>query len=339
MEVSKKGRRQFLKMLSVAGAGISLSGFNPLQDQGKAQVTRKAGIIGLDTSHAVAFVKALNTQNPNPDFNGYRIVAAYPKGSNDIQSSIDRIPGYTEEVKKFGVQIVNSIEELITLVDVVFLETNDGRLHLKQALPVIKAKKTLFIDKPIAASYKDTKAIFDAAAKYQTPVFSSSSLRYITGMGDVKEGKIGKVLGADTYSPASLEKTHPDLFWYGIHGVETLFAAMGTGCSIVRRVNTNDTDVVVGIWNDGRIGTFRGTRSGKGGYGGTVFGERANTTLGPFKGYDPLLLEIIKFFDTGKPPVTAAETLEIVAFMEAAEKSKQRGGSAVSISEITGKNK
>jgi hypothetical protein len=339
MEVSKKGRRQFLKMLSVAGAGISLTGFSPLADQLKAQVGRKAGIIGLDTSHAVAFVKALNAQNPNPDFKGYRVVAAYPKGSNDIKSSIDRIPGYTEEVKKFGVQIVNSIEELIRQVDVVFLETNDGRLHLQQALPVIKAKKTLFIDKPIAASFKDTKAIFDAAAKYQTPVFSSSSLRYITGMSDVKEGKIGKVTGADTFSPATLEKTHPDLFWYGIHGVETLFAAMGTGCKSVRRINTPDTDLVVGVWNDDRIGTFRGTRSGKGSYGGTVFGERSNITLGAFKGYDPLLLEIIKFFETGIPPVAAEETLEIVAFMEAAEKSKQRGGNAVSTSEITGKNK
>ena len=42
-------------------------------------------------------------------------------------------------------------------------------------------------------------------------------------------------------------------------------------------------------------------------------------------GYEPLLVEICKFFRTGKPPVTAEETLEIFAFMEAADESKRQG--------------
>jgi hypothetical protein len=151
---------------------------------------------------------------------------------------------------------------------------------------------------------------------------------------DVVKGKVGAVLGADTFSPATLEKTHPDLFWYGIHGVEILFTVMGTGCKNVVRINANDTDIVVGTWKDGRVGTFRGTRTGTHDYGGTVYGEKGNLPLGPFKGYDNLLVQIIDFFKTGKVPVTPEETLEIYAFMEAADESKRNGGKAVSLDAV-----
>ncbi len=210
------------------------------------------------------------------------MVAAFPKGSLDIQSSVDRIEGYTNDIRKLGVEIVDSIETLLTRVDVVMLETNDGRRHLEQALPVLKAGKRLFIDKPMAASLSDAMAIFDAADTYGVPVFSASSLRYIKGMKEVKEGSAGKILGAETFSPATLEKTHPDFFWYGIHGVETLFTAMGPGCKRVVRISTPDTDVAVGTWSDGRIGSFRGLRAGKRDYGGTIYrgeGQRGTGCL------------------------------------------------------------
>lgn len=323
--MKRTGRREFLLTTALSGIALSLSGMGikPIAFAGD-EPGKRLGIIGLDTSHSTAFTKALNTSKDN-EFDGFRVVAAYPKGSNDIASSTERIPGYTAEVQKFGVEIVSSIDELLPKVDFVLLETNDGRLHLEQALPVLKAGKRLFIDKPMAASLADAMAIFSASKKYNVPVFSSSSLRYITGMNEVLSGKIGKVTGAEAYSPAKLEKTHPDLFWYGIHGVETLFTAMGTGCESVFRISNADADVVVGTWNDGRIGTFRGIRKGKADYGGTVYGEEGIKTLGPYAGYNPLLNQIINFFKTGIPPVKEEETLEILAFMEAADLSKKKG--------------
>ncbi|MEJ7676892.1 MAG: hypothetical protein WKG06_03250 [Segetibacter sp.] len=221
----------------------------------------------------------------------------------------------------------------------VLLETNDGRLHLEQALLVIKAGKPMFIDKPVAASLSDAIAIYAVAKQYNVPVFSSSSLRYMASVQDVVKGKVGTVLGADTYSPATLEKTHPDLFWYGIHGVEILFSVMGIGCKDVTRIHTNDTDIVVGTWKDGRVGTFRGTRTGTHDYGGTVYGEKGNMSLGPFKDYDALLVQIIEFFKTGKAPVAPEETLEICAFMEAADESKRKGGVPVNIESVIQKAK
>ncbi len=327
-------------MLCLASVEVFMENINSLYGKSALLSGKRVGIIGLDTSHSVAFTKTLNATNAAVVYGGYKIVAAYPKGSNDIITSVERIPGYIEEVKKLGVEIVESISDLLDKVDVVLLETNDGRLHLDQALQVLKARKPVFIDKPIAASLMDAKAIFAAAKQYKTPVFSSSSLRFITGISDIKSGTIGKVLGAETFSPAIIEKTHPDLFWYGIHGVELLFALMGTGCIKVTRIHSKDTDVVVGVWDDGRLGSFRGTRNGNYNYGGkvaasdfggTVYGEMANLTLGEFKGYDPLLEQIILFFENGTAPVSPEETLEIIAFMEAADESRDRGGTPVGI--------
>ncbi len=333
--MSQIKRRDFIKTASAGVVGIGLAGkASGSVYQKREQPGKRVGIIGLDTSHATAFAKALNDPSAGPEFAGYRVTAAYPKGSNDIKSSVDRIPGYIEEVKKSGVEIVSSIDELLKRTDFILLETNDGRLHLDQAVQVMKAGKTMFIDKPVAASLADAIAIYKLSAKFNVAVFSASSLRYIPGADEVALGSIGQVLGADTYSPATLEKTHPDLFWYGIHGVETLFTVMGTGCLSVSGTFTDDWDQVTGLWTGNRIGTFRGIRKGKSDYGGIVFGEKGIITLGKYSGYNALLAEIIKFFQSGTPPVSAEETTEIFAFMQAASESKKLEGAPVLVKSV-----
>lgn len=336
-------RRKFIRTAAITGVGAGLLGsLRPLYGMANQRPTDtiRIGIIGLDTTHAIAFTKAFNSRDPIAGLEGMKVVAAFPQTSPDIAMNQKRLPGFTEEVKKMGVEIVDSIDMLLTKVDVVLLESNDGRPHLAQALPVLKAGKKIFIDKPLAASLADGMTIFDTAQRYNAPVFSASSLRFMeSAQKIVKDGAIGKVLGADTYSPAAIEKTHPDLFWYGIHGVETLYTVMGTGCKTVTRFNTPDTDVVVGSWGDDRIGTFRGTRSGPDDFGGRVFGEKGSMVLGPFKGYELLLQQIATFFRTGVSPVKPEETLEILAFMEAAEESKRRHGAPVKLEEIYKKAK
>ncbi|HEX9512301.1 MAG TPA: Gfo/Idh/MocA family oxidoreductase [Puia sp.] len=333
-------RRKFIRTSALAGMGLGIAGsLSPLPGKAATARGKRIGIIGLDTSHSMELTKELNGENASSEFMGYKVVAAYPRGSQDIESSVKRIPGYTEEVKKLGVEIVDDVPSLLAKVDVVLLETNDGRLHLEQALQVLKAGKILFIDKPLAASLADVFTIFEAAKHYNVPIFSASSLRYISGVQEIANGNIGKVLGADAFSPANLEKTHPDLFWYGVHGVEILYTVMGTGCKELKRVSTGDTDFVVGTWGDNRLGTFRGTRTGLHTYGGTVFGEKGNAVLGPFQGYKPLFLEIIHFFETGKSPVNAEVTQEIYVFMEAADESKRRNGQSVNLDEIRVKAK
>ena len=300
----------------------------------RAQNVIRVGIIGLDTSHSPAFVELLNSDNPKPEHQGFRVVAAYPYGSQTIENSYKRIPIYTERVKKYGVEIVSSIAELLDKVDCVLLETNDGNLHFEQAKEVLKSKKPMFIDKPVAANLVDAIAIFKLAELYNVPIFSSSALRFVPQNIALRNAKYGKVLGADCFSPAPGEPSHPDFSWYGIHGVEILYTLMGTGCQEVSRMSSEGTDVVVGLWEDGRIGTFRGTRTGKHIYGGIALCDSGAVNAGGYEGYGCLLTEILKFFKTKEIPVNPDETLEMFTFMAASNESKRLGGKPVEMKKV-----
>jgi hypothetical protein len=298
----------------------------------------KVGIIGLDTSHVIAFTQAMNDKNAEGPLAVVEVVAAFPGGSPDVPASRDRVEGYTKQLREMGVEIVGSIDELLPKVDAVLLESVDGRPHLEQARPVIKAGKPLFVDKPVAGTLADAVALYKLAQEYNVPCFSSSSLRFSPGiLGMRADERVGEILGCDAYGPCSLEEHHPDLFWYGIHGVEILFTIMGSGCESVSRTQTADGELVVGVWKGGRVGTFRGLRAGKSDYGALVFGSKGIVPSGSYAGYQPLVAEIAKFFQTGKPPVSAEETLEIYAFMEAADESKRQGGAPVTIATVMAK--
>ena len=299
----------------------------------------RIGMIGLDTSHVIAFTQLLNDETRKDHVPGARVVCGFKGGSPDVEASATRIEGFTKQLKeKFGVEIVDSIDELIKKVDAVLVMSVDGRPHLEQARPVFAAKKRVYIDKPLAGTYKDGKEIARLSRESGTPFFSASSYRFNEALLKTKEDPaLGRILGCETSSPASLEPHHPDLFWYGVHGVEALFTVMGAGCESVQRVHTKDVDVVVGKWKDGRVASFRGIRKGASSSGVTIYGEKAvKTSMGvPGQGgYRPLVVEIVKFLKTGQAPVSSEEMVEVLAFMQAADLSKQRGGVEVKLAEL-----
>jgi predicted dehydrogenase len=300
----------------------------------------RIGIIGCDTSHVPAFTKAFNDSKAAGELAGLKVVAAFPGGSPDIPSSRDRVQKFTEDLKTAGVEIVDSIPALCEKVDAVLLESVDGRPHLEQARPVIAAKKPFFIDKPMAGSLADAIAIAELAKRNNVPWFSSSSLRFGPKLVALKtDPKVGEIVGCDAFSPSPLEEHHPDLFWYGIHGVESLYTIMGPGCVSVTRVTTGGGEkeggeLVTGVWNNNRIGTFRGIRTGKADYGVVVFGSKGIGTQIGFEGYQPLAAQIGKFFKSKEPPIAAEETIELMAFMEAADESKREGGKPVKIQDV-----
>ena len=225
-------RRQVDDAIEAFSTG-SLSAANPPVKAGPI----RAGMIGLDTSHVVAFTQILNDPKAAGELRQLKIVAGFPGGSPDNPSSWDRVPQYTKELRGMGVEIVGSIDELLKKVDVVLLMSVDGRPHLAQARPVIAAGKPLFIDKPMAASLADAMEIFRLAEEKHVPCFSSSALRFSSGFQAVrqKKSRFGDVRSCLAWSPLHLEPHHPDLFWYGIHGVETLYTIMGPGCETVTR--------------------------------------------------------------------------------------------------------
>jgi predicted dehydrogenase len=292
----------------------------------------KVGIVGLD-AHAVPWTEIIHGPKAAAPISDLRIVAAVTAHSADIPFSKDNIEKNTARMRELGVEICDTIEQMLPKVDAVMVLSIDGRPHLQQARPVFAAKKPLFIDKPVAATLAEAIQIFREAGESGTPCFSNSSLRYSPGIaGMTNDPGVGRVLGCDAYgNNQSILPGHPDLFYYGIHGCEILFTIMGPGCQTVSRVKGDTADLVTGTWQDGRVGTFRGILRGQTGFGATVFGEKGIAPAGRFEGYEPLLVEIAKFFKTGQPPMTVEQTLEIYAFMEAADESLRQGGRPISI--------
>ena len=296
---------------------------------------KRVGIIGATTSHVVAFTNQINDPNGDELMQRYEVTAAYAGGMPDNPSSWGRVAEYTKFLVDKGVTMYPTVEEMLEHVDFVMLESVDGRPHLEQARPVIAAGKPMYIDKPMAGSLADVLKIFRLAEENNVPIFSASSLRYGTDLYDLRNNKPhGEILGCDAFSPCALNEKHPDLYWYGIHGVESLFAAMGPGCMSVTRMHSDGSDVVVGLWSDGRIGTFRGIRQGKADYGARVLTEKAIINAGQYNGYTPLVVEICKFFDSLEPPVNPHETIEMFAFMTAADVSWAENGRVVTLQDV-----
>jgi len=289
----------------------------------------RLGIIGTDTSHVTAFAKVLNDPKSPDHIPGAKIVAAFKGGSPDIESSAKRVDGYAKELnEKYHVEIVPTIGDLCGKVDAILLESVDGRKHLEQAKAAIKCGKPMFIDKPLASTLPDALAISKAAKAAGVKWFSSSSLRWADQMISMRSPANKSVT---VWGPGPIDKTHYlDLSWYAIHPMEMLYALMGTGCVEVTRI-ASDNDVVVGKWSDGRIGSVQVLRP-YGDYGAVAFAEKKVIESGKIKvSYVPMLKEIVKFFQTGVPPVNEDETLEMFAFMDAAQKSKEQGGKPVKL--------
>ena len=310
-----------------------ICGLSRLAAVGHAETKLRAGIVGCDTSHAIAFTKLINAADATGPAAQVEVVACFPGGSPDIPSSVDRVGPFTEQLRGLGIEIVASIPELLEKCDVILLESVDGRTHLNQ-FRQLATGKPVFIDKPAAASLADVIAIFRLAEETNTPCFSSSALRYckqVTKLAD--DPALGKATGCAVASPFETEPHHMDLAWYGVHGVESIYAIMKPGCEAVSRVDGQNATLVTGRWRDGRVATWRGLRGGHV-YAFTAFGERGVAFDQGFSGYEPLVDEICKFFISGKPPVTAAETIEMFAFMAAADESNARHGALASLSDV-----
>ena len=289
----------------------------------------KVGMIGLDTSHVSAFVKLLN--DPTNEFHvpGVRVVKAFPGGSAKFSSSINRVEGFTTELRDKGIEIVDSIEALAGL-DAYFLESVDGDQHLEQFKVLANFGKPVYIDKPLACNYDDAKAIVALAKEKNVPLMSCSSLRYALNICDLKQEEDTQVFACQAFGPMNLLDDYRDYFWYGIHSTEILFTMMGKGCESVQVIPTEHADLLFGRWADGRIGSILGNRNGV-----TTNGhQRQAIASGAIPYYSMMLKKIVPFFQTGESPIDIEESLNIIAFLEAASRSRAANGALVKIADL-----
>lgn len=295
----------------------------------------RIGMIGLDTSHSTAFTKLLQDSSNEHHVPGARVVAAFAGGSPDFHLSINRLPTITEDVRKLGVQIVPSISDLREQCDAILLESVDGRVHLEQFRQIADWGKPVFIDKPLAVTHADAAAILDLAQKHNTPVMTCSALRYAqTFQETLAQGaEDGEITGSDFYGPMALEPCCPGFFWYGIHTVEMLFAAMGDAWVQVQAERHGDHDLIRAMRADGSFGTLRGNRTGNVSFGGVVHRSKRSLPFDVSTGTQPfyagLLQRVIPFFAGAPTPISLESSVRLIAFIEAANASVEAGGKPV----------
>jgi predicted dehydrogenase len=289
------------------------------------------GIIGLDTSHAVAFTRLLNDSNTEYHVPGGRVITAFPGGSEDFELSISRVAGFTSELQNnFSVSIVDSPEAVAERCDALLIESVDGRVHLEQFARVAVFGKPVFIDKPLAISSRDADKIIALSMQYNIPLMSCSPCRFAESLVQtLSETNKGNIIGAECFGPMHLQATQPGLFWYGIHTVDMLYAIMGRGCVEVISTTTAEHDVIAGIWKDGRIGTIRGNRKGNNKFGAVIHREQSSELVDisshPKPYYASMLEGTMTMFKTHQSPIDIQETREVIRFIEAANESLSTG--------------
>lgn len=296
----------------------------------------KIGMIGLDTSHVAAFAKIFqHEEDPFYLPGAGRILKAYPGGSRLFSESWTRVEKFTQIMRESGAEIVESIAELADM-DAFLLTSCDGRQHLEQFRELAPVGKPVFIDKPLACSYADALEIVHLAERYNTPVMTASSIRYAAGVSSLLENP-QEITVAESFGPMPLPPDYRDYFWYGIHTAELLYSYLGTGCESVRSVHAENADLLIGNWKDGRVGMICGSRKSA-----LEFGIRLTSgskhTIGiqdrSVSHIYTLAKHMIGFLESGKSPIDLRESLEIMAFLEAASRSLNDSGRGVKLNEF-----
>jgi hypothetical protein len=291
--------------------------------------TLQIGMAGLDTSHAVAFARLLHDSTNEYHVSGGRITVAFPGGSPDFPLSIDRVEKFTEDLRDaHGVEMVDSLAAMRGKCDAVMLETVDGRVHAEQFREVAEWGVPVFIDKPLAVSVSDAREIAGIAAEKNVRVTSASAIRFAEAFTKALcEGGDEPIQGADVFGPMAFVEGCPGYFWYGIHSVEMLFGAMGSGCRGVLVASEESHDLILGRWADGRLGAVRGNRAGNNRFGGTVHRQTGSQAFDVSTGKKPyyasLLARVIPFLAGEGEVVSLPEMVEVISFLDAANRSRE----------------
>ena len=300
------------------------------------------GLIGLDTSHVPSFTKIFN--DPSYEFHipGAKVTHGFPGASADFEASISRVDKFTEQLKtEFGVTILDSPEAVAKEVDIIFITAVDGRSHLKFFEKVVSFGKPVFIDKPFAGTLEDAQAIAKLAADNNVPVATCSSLRYSDKLTDALNDANADdpITAVSAFGPMSTHEQLPGLLWYGVHAVEMIIRTMGPGCDTIRTVTNEDHDVVTAQWADGRVVIYHGMRNGHSRFG-LLIHRKSDVQFVDASAFDvpwyySMLSDIIPAFAKKQSPIPMEDSLAVMSFIDAANRSRLENGKAMTVAPVS----
>jgi predicted dehydrogenase len=218
---------------------------------------------------------------------------------------------------KWKVEITPDVGSLCRRVDAVLIGSGEGSGRLEQIKAVIAAGKPMFLDSPLAGSLDEAQTIVKLVKDSGLSWFSASGFRF----GEIAEIKASYFFSANAWGPSGLDR----------RAIEILYALMGAGCEEVAYATGPQGETLTGRWA-GRTGTVSSGQP-DGGWGVEVARskEAGRIKYRIAQDYRSLLVEIVKFFEGGPAPVSPQETLEALAFLDAAERSKAAGGAPMKL--------
>lgn len=294
----------------------------------------RLGIVDFDSSHAVEFTRRINRcAIPADQFvAGAKVVLGFPGTSKLAQ---DRIDQFTPLVVDCGVELVDEPTEMIGRIDGVLVLSLQGDCHLAAARPFLESRVPVYLDKPIACDVNDLDELIALSQRHETMLWSSSAVRFADDVVSIgsRLKELGNTNGVQVFGPAHFSELNRGLFHYGIHITETMFTLMGTGCERLSTISSPACDLVSGLWRDGRVASIRGHRQGHTAYGVSCFTAQGivHQPISLASAYRNLCQQIVTAFETETPPVSLAETREIIQFLAAAETSRQQDGVPISL--------
>jgi len=280
----------------------------------------KVAVIGLDTSHSIEFARRMQAPDcpRNQRVSGLQAVSCL-RFETPYQNK-EGLDKRQKQLEQWGIKVTENIDEALEGCDAIMLEINDGNFHLEYFRKVCGLGKPVFLDKPLAMTLSDGRAIIDLMRKHNTRVWSGSSVPFCPSLAKILK-EAGHVERAHVFGPMGDAPSGDSLVWYGVHTFELLQRIMGRGARQVSAIESEKSVVVLAKFSDGREGTVELTRKSWA-YGGTLWGTKVIPfLLDASSAYGYLLRQIKGFFRGGRPPVDMETTFEGLAMMCAARKS------------------
>ncbi|MCX7387429.1 MAG: Gfo/Idh/MocA family oxidoreductase [Planctomycetales bacterium] len=136
-----------------------------------------------------------------------------------------------------GVEVANSIEEMVEQVDAIWLgdASGFGDDHFDLVAPGLKKGLPTFCDKPIGETPAGTRKILEFATQHNAPIMSSSLFRHEWGAEAALRKRDSGEFGSIQYVIASVQGGYSESGWmvYGQHPAWTVMTLLGPGVEAV----------------------------------------------------------------------------------------------------------
>ncbi len=283
------------------------------------------GIVGSDNSHALAYGALVNVEKIAGD--SARVVAIWGQEAER-----------TAEVAKAASieHIIATPEDMLGVVDVVFVEDRHGGLHAEHAIPFLERGIPVFVDKPLALTLEDCGRILKTANENNAWVTSFSSLRTAETTNALKQraASIGDIRSAQFAGPCDFESIYGGSYFYATHTVEIALRLVGEDVRTVSAVRSGPMAAANITWEDGALGSFSFVGDAEYHFHATLFGTRgmvSGEVLANHDGYRVSAKLILDAIDRQERPHTDEELVRPIAIVHAIEQSLANDGATIEV--------